>query len=326
MPEAPEAVRRYLDHLAVERGLAGNTLAAYRRDLDRYVAWLAETGAGDPAQADEDRLVAYLGALRAGRTPSGRPYAPASVARGLASVRGFHRFLVAERLAGSDPSRQLGSPKVPATLPKALTVEQVEALLAVVEGDVASAPDAPARARAQRDAALLELLYAAGLRVSEATALDIDDLDLEAGSVRARGKGGRERLVPVGRTARAATGRWLKAGRPLLARPRTGPALFLNAHGSRLSRQGTWKLLRAHAERAGLGDLVSPHVLRHSFATHLLAGGADVRSVQELLGHASLATTQLYTKVTDERLLEVYLAAHPRARRRAGPGQAPVPG
>src|SRR4051812_38368555 len=192
MPAAAEEVRRYLDHLAVERGLAANTLAAYRRDLDRYVRWLDQAGVADPAAADEDLLVAYLGALRAGRgAASGRPYQPASVARGLASVRGFHRFLVRERLAGSDPSRQLGSPKVPASLPKALTVEQVEALLAVVEGDVTSAPGPAARARAQRDAALLELLYAAGLRVSEATGLDVDDLDLEAGSVRAMGKGGR---------------------------------------------------------------------------------------------------------------------------------------
>ena len=233
-------------------------------------------------------------------------------------MRGFHRFLVAERLAGSDPSRQLGSPKVPAALPKALTVEQVEALLTVVEGDVTSAPDAPARARAQRDAALLELLYAAGLRVSEATALDIDDLDLEAGSVRAMGKGGRERLVPVGRTARAAVTRWLEVGRPLLARPRTGAALFVNAQRTRLTRarcnawSATGRSRRADRSRRP----VTPHALRHSFATHLLDGERRPALVQELLGHASLATTQLYTQLTDERLLEVYLSAHPRARRR----------
>ncbi|HKE99893.1 MAG TPA: site-specific tyrosine recombinase XerD [Actinomycetes bacterium] len=304
-PRPVAAIGRYLDHLTVERGLAANTLAAYRRDLDRYARWLAEAGVTDPAAADEDLLVAYLGALRAGRTASGQPYRASSVARGLAAVRGFHRFLVRERLAGSDPSRQLGSPKIPSTLPKALTVEEVEALLGAVAGD---------GPRALRDRALLEVLYAAGLRVSEATALDVDDVDLEEGLVRAFGKGSRERLVPIGRTARAAVAAWLERGRPALARPRSGPALLLNARGERLSRQGCWKLLRAYAERVGLADRVSPHVLRHSFATHLLAGGADIRSVQELLGHASLATTQVYTRLGHERLLEVYLLAHPRAR------------
>jgi integrase/recombinase XerD len=313
------AVRRYLDHLAVERGLSANTLAAYRRDLDRYVAWLAaETPDGDPAVAGEDELVAYLGALRAGRTPSGQPLAASSVARGLSSVRGFHRFLVRERLAGSDPAKALGTPRIPLTLPKALEIEEVATLLDVVAADVASARDRPARARALRDQALLELLYAAGLRVSEATGLDIDDLDLADGLVRALGKGSKERLVPVGRTARAAVGAWLADGRPVLVRPASGPALFLNAHGRRITRQGIWKQLRHHAERAGLGSkVVSPHVLRHSFATHLLAGGADIRSVQELLGHASLTTTQLYTKLGSERLREIYLAAHPRARARS---------
>jgi integrase/recombinase XerD len=302
---AGQAVRRYLDHLAVERGLAANTLAAYRRDLNRYVRWLAAAGVADPAAADEDLLVAYLGALRSGTTSAGHPYRASSIARGLASVRGFHRFLVREQLAGSDPSRQLGAPKVPLSLPKALTVEEVEALLGAVAGD---------EPQALRDRALLELLYAAGLRVSEATALDVDDVDLDDGLVRAFGKGARERLVPVGRSARAATQAWLVRGRPALARPRSGPALFLNLRGSRLTRQGCWKLLRHHAARAGLAAKVSPHVLRHSFATHLLAGGADIRVVQELLGHASLATTQVYTKLSQERLLEVYLSAHPRAR------------
>jgi integrase/recombinase XerD len=308
------AVRRYLDYLAVERGLAANTLAAYRRDLLRYVRWLEAAGADDPAAADEDLLVAYLGALRAGTTAAGRPYRASSVARGLASVRGFHRFMVRERLAGSDPSRQLGTPQVPATLPKALTVEEVASLLDLVGADAGRLPDRLARARAARDQALLELLYAAGLRVSEATALDIDDLDLEDGMVRVLGKGGRERLVPVGRSARSAVAGWLGGGRPLLARPTSGPAMFLNAHGSRITRQGCWKLLRHHAGRVGLAEKVSPHVLRHSFATHLLAGGADIRSVQELLGHASLATTQIYTRLSAEHLREVYLRAHPRAR------------
>ena len=302
--QAAAAVRRFLDYLAVERGLASNTLAAYRRDLRRYTGWLAAAGIDDPAAAGEDDVVAFLGELRAGSTPAGSRYRASSVARNLAAVRGFHRFLVRERLAVSDPSRDLDSPKVPASLPKALSVEQVEALLGAVAGD---------EPRALRDRALLETLYAAGLRVSEATALDLDDVDLEDGLVRAFGKGSKERLVPIGRAARAALGAWLVRGRPNLAGPRAGPALFLNAQGSRLTRQGCWKILRHHARRAGLDGVVSPHVLRHSFATHLLAGGADVRSVQELLGHASLATTQVYTLVTPGRLREVYLRAHPRA-------------
>src|SRR6266536_1877023 len=292
-PAARAALRRFLDYLAVERGLAANTLSAYRR------------------------------ALRAGETRVGTRYRASSVARSLAAVRGFHRFLVRERLAGSDPSHDLGSPKVPSPLPRALSVEQVEALLeAVAGGDP----------RALRDRALLETLYAAGLRVSEATGLDVDDVDLEDGLVRAFGKGSRERLVPLGRSACRALESYLVRGRPSLASSRSGPALFLNAQGTRLTRQGCWKILRRHARHAGLEAEVSPHVLRHSFATHLLAGGADIRSVQELLGHASLATTQVYTRVTQERLWEVYLRAHPRARvaaprhPSARAGHSPTPG
>ena len=310
-PAASSAVRSFLDYLAVERGLAANTLAAYRRDLQRYAGWLAAAGIDDPTQAGEDDLVAFVGALRAGSTPVGTSYRASSVARSLAAVRGFHRFLVAEHLAWVDPSRDLGSPKVPATLPKALSIEQVEALLGAVAGD---------DPRALRDRALLETLYAAGLRVSEATALDVDDVDTSDGLVRAFGKGSRERLVPIGRSARRAVDAYLVRGRPALATAASGPALFLNVQGRRLTRQGCWKILRHHARRAGLPADVSPHVLRHSFATHLLAGGADVRSVQELLGHASLATTQVYTKVTQDRLREVYLRAHPRARQ---PGASP---
>jgi integrase/recombinase XerD len=304
-PAAGAALRRFLDYLAVERGLAANTLSAYRRDLQRYAGWLAASGIDDPTLAEEEDVVAFLGALRAGATPVGTRYRASSVARSLAAVRGFHRFLVRERLAGSDPSHDLGTPKVPSSLPKALEIAQVEALLGAVAGD---------DPRALRDRALLETLYAAGLRVSEATALDLDDLDLDDGAVRAFGKGAKERLVPLGRSARKALEAWLVRGRPALASARSGPALFLNAQGTRLTRQGCWKILRRHARRAGLESHVSPHVLRHSFATHLLAGGADIRSVQELLGHASLATTQVYTKVTQERLREVYLRAHPRAR------------
>jgi integrase/recombinase XerD len=314
-PAAGAAVRRYLDYLAVERGLAANTLGAYRRDLHRYAGWLAQRGIDDPTMVGEADLVAFLGALRLGGTPAGTRYRASTVARSLAAVRGFHRFLLRERLAGADPSRDLGTPKVPASLPKALSIEQVEALLDAVAGD---------DRLAIRDRALLETLYAAGLRVSEATAMDVDDLDLEDGMVRAFGKGAKERLVPIGRSARRALEAYLVRARPLLAGPRAGPALFLNAQGMRLTRQGCWKILRGHARHAGLEVGISPHVLRHSFATHLLAGGADIRSVQELLGHASLATTQVYTRVTQDRLREVYLRAHPRARMRtAGTNDAP---
>ncbi len=314
-PAARAALRRFLDYLAVERGLAANTLSAYRRDLQRYAGWLAAAGIDDPSRAEEQDLVAFLGALRAGATPVGTRYRASSIARSLAAVRGFHRFLVRERLAGADPSHDLGTPRVPSSLPKALSIEQVEALLGAVTGD---------DPRALRDRALLETLYAAGLRVSEATALDVDDVDLDDGTVRAFGKGSKERQVPLGRSARHALGSYLVRGRPSLAGPRSGPALFLNAQGTRLSRQGCWKILRRRARHAGLEADVSPHVLRHSFATHLLAGGADIRSVQELLGHASLATTQVYTKVTQERLREVYLRSHPRART-ASPGRPALP-
>jgi integrase/recombinase XerD len=314
-PAARAALRRFLDYLAVERGLAANTLSAYRRDLHRYAGWLAAAGIDDPAQAEERDVVAFLGALRAGVTPVGTRYRASSIARSLAAVRGFHRFLVRERLAGADPSCDLGTPRVPLSLPKALSIEQVEALLGAVTGD---------GPRALRDRALLETLYAAGLRVSEATALDIDDVDLDDGTVRAFGKGARERQVPLGRSARLALESYLVRGRPSLAAVRSGPALFLNLQGTRLSRQGCWKILRRHARHAGLEADVSPHVLRHSFATHLLAGGADIRSVQELLGHASLATTQVYTKVTQDRLREVYLRSHPRART-ASPGGPALP-
>lgn len=314
------ALRRYLDYLAVERGLADNTLAAYRRDLTRYLRHLAAVGIPDPAHAGEQEIVAYLGTLRQG-SPTQAPLRPASIARSLAAVRGFHRFLVTEHLAGSDPARDLDSPRRPLTLPKALSVEQVERLLAAAGGE---------DPRGLRDRALLEVLYAAGLRVSEATALDVDDVDLDDGHLRAFGKGRRERLVPIGRAARDAAATYLARGRPRLVRAGSGPALFLSARGRRLTRQGCWKLLRHYATRAGLAPdgpdqpgavPISPHVLRHSFATHLLAGGADIRSVQELLGHASLATTQIYTKVTHDRLLEVYLRAHPRARATPRPGR-----
>jgi integrase/recombinase XerD len=297
----------YETWLRVERGLAPNSLAAYRRDLRRYAAYLRRRGiTGDVAHVDESVVAGYVEELQQARTDDGlRRYKESSIARSLAAVRSFHRFCVEEGLLGSDPSEEVGAPRVPQGIPKALTEAEVEALLDAVPGD---------GPRPRRDRAILELLYAGGLRISELVGLDLGDVDLYDGLVRVLGKGNKERVVPLGRTAREAVGDYLTTGRPELA-GRTGtPALFLNARGGRLTRQGAWLIVRAAGDRAGLQGRLFPHVLRHSCATHMLDRGADIRVVQELLGHASLSTTQVYTKVSPERLRAVYDAAHPRAR------------
>jgi integrase/recombinase XerD len=325
-----EAVRRYLDHLTVERGLARHTLEAYRRDLERYAAVLGVAGRASIDDVTTPDVAAFLAGLREG-DESHPPLAASSAGRAVVAVRGLHAFAAAEGLAPSDPARQVRPPAPPRRLPRAMPVEDVERLLAA-----AGAGDGP---RPLRDRALLELLYATGARISEATALDVDDLDLAerpslapehgeeaAGglpalaplpaTVRLSGKGNKQRIVPVGSYARQALEHYLVRARPALAtatrRASASPAVFLNARGGRLTRQGAWAALRAAAERAGIAD-VSPHTLRHSFATHLLDGGADVRVVQELLGHASVTTTQVYTLVTVDKLREVYASAHPRA-------------
>jgi integrase/recombinase XerD len=290
-------LERYLRHLAIEKGRSGNTVAAYRRDLrpvlDAGVAW-------EPAA-----LAGYVRGLR--ERPE--PLAASSVTRTISSIRTFSRFLVDEGVLDADPSVDLVAPKQPARLPKALTIEQVEQLLAATDGDE------PADLR---DKALIELLYATGARISEAVALNVDDLLGEEGMVevvRLFGKGGKQRIVPVGSYARAALDAYLVRSRPVFsAKGVSTPALFLGVRGARLSRQNAWLLLRAAAERAKLGVVLSPHSMRHSFATHLLQGGADVRVVQELLGHASVATTQIYTRVTADALRDVYVTSHPRAR------------
>lgn len=300
------AVRGYLDHLAVERGLAANTLASYRRDLRRYAEFLKGRGRHDPRDIDADDLGAFVRSLREGDGERAGLVA-SSAARAVVAVRGLHRFLLREGLADGDPADGVRPPTPPRRLPKAIPLAQVERLLGA-----ASTGDGP---RALRDRALLELLYGCGARISEAVGLDCDDIDPETGTVLLRGKGGKDRIVPLGSYARDAVDAYLVRARPVLVGAGRGtPALFLNARGGRLSRQSAWTVLRAAAARAGLETTVTPHTLRHSFATHLIEGGADVRVVQELLGHASVTTTQVYTLVTVDQLREVYVAAHPRAR------------
>ncbi|MCB0991165.1 MAG: site-specific tyrosine recombinase [Acidimicrobiales bacterium] len=294
----------FLTWFAVERGRAPNTVSAYRRDLVAYLEWLGPRG---PREASESDVVAYVGYLRSlGRAPS-------TVARATVSVRALHRFLAAEGGATTDPTAAVDVPRVPRGLPRALSVDQVQALLASPVGD-----DPLTR----RDRAILETLYGTGMRISELVGLSLADVDLGSRLIRAFGKGRRERIVPFGRHAAAALGDWLSgAGRGALVADRSqsradAEAVFLNARAGRLSRQGAWLVVRKHGERVGLGpDLLTPHVLRHSCATHLLEFGADIRSVQELLGHVSISSTQRYTAVSQERLRKVYDSAHPRARR-----------
>jgi len=295
----------YLSWLAVERGRAANTLAAYRRDLTAYEAWLRLRSL-KLDEVTESVVQEYVGALRA----AGRR--PASVARALVAVRSLHRFRVDEGNATEDPTGDVGGPRVPQGLPKALTEDEVSGLIEAVTG---SEP------RDRRDRALLEVLYGTGMRISEAVGLSLGDLSLDEGVLRAFGKGSRERVVPVGRLATAALVEWLgPGGRPDMAPERwarrgDAEAVFLNSRGGRLSRQGGWGIVRRYGDRVGLGDRLTPHVLRHSCATHMLDRGADIRVVQDLLGHASIATTQVYTKVSTDRLLAAYDQAHPRAHR-----------
>lgn len=307
------ALRAYLDHLSVERGLAANTLRSYRRDLTRYLARLAGAGVTDLAEVTTADIDRYLATLRQGE-PDHPPLAPASAARAVSAVRGLHRFAQRERLTAEDVARPVRPPAPPRRLPRALGVAEVERLL--------TAAGAEGGPRGLRDRALLEFLYGTGARISEAVGAGVDALDLSAGTAVLTGKGGKTRLVPLGGYAVRALAAWLTDGRPALLAAARGRgdrhALFLNARGGALSRQGAWQILREAARRAGLpvtgAQAVSPHTLRHSYATHLLDGGADVRVVQELLGHASVTTTQLYTLVTVERLREVYATSHPRAR------------
>ena len=300
----PLEVEEYLTWLATEKGRSPNTLAAYRRDLKAYASWLRDRSLELDAVAPSD-VEAYVGVLRdAGR-------APATVARAVVAVRSLHAFCAAEGLLSADPAADVEPPSVPRGLPKGLTEAEVERLLAVVVGS-----DPVAR----RDRAILEVLYGTGIRIAELVGLSLGALDLDDALVRVLGKGSKERVIPIGRFAREALAEWLDTGgRPAMApshwaRRGDAEAVFLNQRGGRLTRQGAWLIVQEHGRRAGLERKLSPHTLRHSCATHMLDHGADIRAVQELLGHASISTTQIYTGVSVERLFAVYGAAHPRAR------------
>jgi integrase/recombinase XerD len=311
VPVLDDQLQGYLDHLTIERGAAANTLSSYRRDLRRYTAHLSERGIEDLGAVTEADVSDFLVALRRGEPDKGTPPLSAvSAARALIAVRGLHRFAVAEGLTALDVARAVKPPTPSRRLPKSLTIDEVLALLDGAGGD--GEADGPLTLR---NRALLEVLYSTGARISEAVGLDVDDVDTHSRSVLLRGKGDKQRLVPIGRPAVSALDAYLVRGRPDLARRGKGTAaIFLNARGGRLSRQSAWQVLQDAAERAGISAAVSPHTLRHSFATHLLEGGADVRVVQELLGHASVTTTQIYTLVTVSTLREVWAGAHPRAR------------
>lgn len=287
----------FLAYLALERGLSANTRAAYQRDLDQAAAFFAQRGRSGWTAVRHDDGAAWIRSIR------GRP---ASVARKLTALRMFARHLVREKRRNDDFTELLQGPKLARRVPGALTAAEVARLLAAPAG---GGP------RALRDRAILELLYASGLRVSELAGLTLQQLDLEGGFLRVFGKGAKERVVPFGSRARDALTAWITSGRPHLVKPRTGSQIFLNNRGTALSRMGLWLIVTQHATRAGLdGRKVKPHLLRHSFATHLLGGGADLRAIQEMLGHASITTTQLYTAVESSRLADHHAKYHPRNR------------
>lgn len=302
--QAPAAfageIEGFLGFIALERGLSANTVAAYRRDLDQAAKFLAARGATGWAAVSGERAAEWIHSL------SGARYTPASLARKLSALRMLARFLVRERVRDDDFTVLLGSPKRARRMPQTLTVAEVAKLV-----DLPAGGDA----RALRDRALLELFYSSGLRVSELAALTLTQVDIAQGFLRVFGKGAKERVVPIGGKACEALATYLLAGRPALVRPHTGGHFFLNHRGRGLSRVALWMIVKAHARRAGIAKNVKPHALRHSFATHLLAGGADLRAIQEMLGHASISTTQIYTAVEPQRLLDHHAKFHPRNRK-----------
>ena len=294
----------FLAYLEFERGLSRNTLEAYRSDLLQFGAFLNRMGVG-VLEAEHAQLAGWMDELAAGSEEK-PPAAPATLQRKAACLRSFYRHLRRDGIVEHDPTADLRSPRKSQKLPQVLSRDEVAMLLRAPAGDEPAA---------LRDRALLELMYACGLRASEAIGLDFSDVDLTVGALRARGKGSKERLVPVGREAVTAMRAYLQRGRGQLVGLRDERALFVNRRGGRLTRQGLYKIVQRHAKAVGLEDRMSPHTLRHTFATHLLAGGCDLRSLQEMLGHADIATTQIYTHLSAERLKDVYFRAHPRATR-----------
>jgi integrase/recombinase XerD len=307
-PPAPAGIEGevldFLAYLEFERGLSRNTLEAYRSDLLQFGEFLANRRL-TLAETQHGEIAAFLSVLASG-TPERPPVAPATLARKVAALRSFYRHLRREGAVEHDPTAELRGPRKTRTLPRVLSREEVTRLLSEPRG---SEP------LALRDRAMLEVMYACGLRASEAISLELADVDFDEGILCARGKGTKERIVPIGRQALVALRAYCGGGRPLLLGPRAESRLFVNRRGTRLTRQGLYKIVQGHARRAGLEEKMSPHTLRHSFATHLLAGGCDLRSLQEMLGHADLATTQVYTHLSAERLKDAYFSAHPRATR-----------
>ena len=287
----------YLDHLAVEKGLSPNSIQAYASDLADYLSFLEENALSDPGQADATVILAWLVHLtRNGLSARSR-------ARHLIAVRGFYKYLAGENMITANPIKEISIPKTGQSLPKVISVQDVEALIHA--GD-------PVKPRGQRDIAMLEVIYGAGLRVSELITLRHQDLDMDAGLVRVMGKGSKERIVPIGTPAKAALKTWMQTGRPLVLKQQTSPYVFVAREGRPMSRQGFWKIVKKYALKAGLSQGITPHTLRHSFATHLLEGGADLRSVQTMLGHSDISTTQIYTHITRDYLMKLHRQFHPR--------------
>jgi integrase/recombinase XerD len=299
-----ELTLEFLAYLELERGLSRNTLEAYRSDLQQYGRFLASRDL-DPLRVTPGDLAAFISEL-AGGSGAGRPaVAPTTLQRKIACLRSFYRHLRREQILDHDPTSELRAPRSRARLPKVLSRDEVKRLLAQPQG---TSPGA------LRDRALLETMYACGLRASEVITMDLSHVDLEAGILRTRGKGSKERIVPIGTKAIESLRAYLDKGRPKVVGLRDEPRVFVNMRGGALSRQGLYKIVQRHARSAGLAERMSPHTLRHTFATHLLAGGCDLRSLQEMLGHADIATTQIYTHLSAERLRDVYFDAHPRAQ------------
>ncbi|MDD2283179.1 MAG: site-specific tyrosine recombinase XerD [Eubacteriales bacterium] len=294
-----QMVDTYLLHLKVERGLAKNTLDSYRRDLKKFVGYLRRNDINTLNEVDRRMIMSFMEDLH------NQHRAPATISRNLAAIRSFYSFLMQESLVKANPSTELDAPKIPKRLPNVMTVSQVAILMEQPNGN---------NAAGLRDKAMLELLYATGIRVSELVDLNLVDVNLEMGFLRCLGKGSKERIVPMGKSAIEAVGAYLQKGRGKLIRNSEDQAVFVNIHGGRLTRQGFWKILKKYVRQAGFQGDITPHTLRHSFATHLLENGADLRAVQEMLGHSDISTTQIYTQVTAIHLRDVYQQSHPRAK------------